>query len=248
MFETLRNAWKIPDLRRKILFTLFILLIFRLGSVITVPFVDVTAFGRYYEANLSGTLFGMLNIFSGSAFSKATIFAMSISPYINASIIMQLLTVAIPKFEQWSKQGEEGKKKLSQATRVATLILATAQAVGIMISWLNANLLMPNLFNADGFTWLIASFVVIILVAGACFTMWLGEKITEFGIGNGISLIIFVGILATAGFSLIAAFRGVFRFDDQSLIHVWQIGFMTEARAASRLSMRQAASWNWPLG
>ena len=186
MFETIRNAWKIPDLRRKMFITLMMLLIFRLGSHVPVPGMDPT---RLKELAGSGTIFGFFDIVSGGAFSQATIFAMSITPYINSSIIMQLLTVAIPKLEQLAKEGEEGRKIIARYTRYGTVILAFLQSTGLYFG-LRGAVLNPGLF----------SFLTITLsfTAGTAFLMWLGEQITEYGIGNGISLLIFGGIVSRA--------------------------------------------------
>ncbi|MGI6778478.1 MAG: preprotein translocase subunit SecY [Acetivibrionales bacterium] len=190
MFETLRNAWKIPDLRKKILFTVAMLIVFRIGSHIPVPGVDVEAFARALTGG--GTLLGFLDIVAGGAFANLTIFAMSITPYINASIIMQLLTVAIPKLEQMQKEGEEGRKKIGQIVRYGTVVLGFLQATGLyfMISGYGAIIGGSNVLN-----FLTITFT---FTAGTAFLMWLGEKITENGIGNGISLIIFGGIVSRA--------------------------------------------------
>jgi preprotein translocase subunit SecY len=185
MLETLRNAWKIPDLRKKILFTVAMLIIYRIGSFIPVPGFDPTALRKLVGSN---SLFGFLDIITGSAFKNATIFAMSIIPYINASIIMQLLTVAIPKLEQLAKEGEEGRKLIAQYTRYGTVLLGFIQAVGLFFSFRSS--------IVDKGT--ILSFIIVTFsfTAGTAFLMWLGEQITEYGIGNGISLIIFAGIVA----------------------------------------------------
>ena len=186
MLETIRNAWKIPDLRRKMFITLMMLLIFRLGSHVPVPGMDSN---RLKELAGMGTIFGFFDIVSGGAFSQATIFAMSITPYINSSIIMQLLTVAIPKLEQLAKEGEEGRKIIARYTRYGTVILAFLQATGLYFG-LRGAVANPGVF----------SFLTITLsfTAGTAFLMWLGEQITEYGIGNGISLLIFAGIVSRA--------------------------------------------------
>lgn len=186
MLETIRNAWKIPDLRRKMFITLFMLLIFRLGSHVPVPGMSAE---RLSQLAGSGTIFGFFDIVSGGAFSQATIFAMSITPYINSSIIMQLLTVAIPKLEQLAKEGEEGRKIIARYTRYGTVILAFLQATGLYFG-LKSAVSSPGIF----------SFLTITLsfTAGTAFLMWLGEQITEYGIGNGISLLIFAGIVSRA--------------------------------------------------
>jgi len=185
MLETLKNAWKIPDLRRKLLITVALLLVYRIGSHIPVPGLNAAEFQKLVTQG--GQLFGFFDIVSGGAFQMATIFAMSITPYINSSIIMQLLTIAIPKLEQLSKEGEEGRKMIAQFTRYGTVILAFIQAVGLYFG-------MSGAVNNKG----ILSFITITITftAGTAFLMWLGEQITEFGIGNGISLMIFAGIVS----------------------------------------------------
>ncbi|NLX76953.1 MAG: preprotein translocase subunit SecY [Clostridiaceae bacterium] len=185
MVASIRNAWRIPDLRKKMLMTVLMLLIYRLGAHIPVPGLSATALRELAEGGSS--LFGFINIISGGAFSNASIFAMSIQPYITASIIIQLLTIAIPKLEQLAKEGEHGRKILAQWTRYATVILGFIQAAatytGIKAAVINRNV------------W---SFITITLTftAGTAFLMWLGEQITEYGIGNGISLLIFAGIVS----------------------------------------------------
>ena len=189
MIQTLRNAWKVQELRNKILFTLFALLIFRVGSAVPVPFIDTKMLGDYMAAN-SASIFGLLNVMSGDAFAQATIFALSIQPYINSSIIIQLLTIAIPALERLAKEGgEEGKKKIAAITRYATLVIALIQAFGYYTLIKSYGVLATNS------VW--AAFVIVVaFTAGAAFVMWLGEQITEFGIGNGISIILFAGILS----------------------------------------------------
>ena len=184
MLSALSNVFKIPELRQKITFTLIMFAVFRLGTHIPVPGVDPTAIEKLFA---NGNLFGLLDLFSGGAFSKFSIFAMSITPYINAAIIIQLLNVVIPTLEQWSKEGEEGHKKTTQVTRYLTVVLAFLQALGMSIG-LKAAILNPNPVNI-----LIVS---ITLTAGTVFLMWVGEQITAQGVGNGISLIIFAGIVA----------------------------------------------------
>lgn len=186
MLEILRNAWKIPDLRKKIIFTVAMLIVYRIGSHIPVPGLDPEEFRKLVESG--GSLFGYIDIITGGAFKLATIFAMSITPYINSSIIMQLLTVAIPRLEQLAKEGDEGRKIIAQYTRYGTVILGFLQAVGLYF----------GLGGAIVGGRSVISFVTITLTftAGTAFLMWLGEQITEFGIGNGISMIIFAGIVS----------------------------------------------------
>lgn len=184
MLEALSNIVKIPELRQRILFTLIMFAVFRMGTHIPVPGVDPTAIEQLFN---NGSLFGLLDLFSGGAFSKFSIFAMSITPYINAAIIMQLLTVVIPTLEQWSKEGAEGHKKTTKVTRQLTVVLAFFQAVGMSIG-LKAAILNPSPVNI--------LIIAITLTAGTTLLMWIGEQITAQGVGNGISLIIFAGIVA----------------------------------------------------
>ena len=185
MFKTLRNAWSIPDLRKKMLYTLLMIFVFRLGSFIPVPGLNPAALAEL--VNQSNSLFGMLDTFSGGSFSNATIFAMGITPYINSSIILQLLTVAIPALERLSKQGEEGRKVIAKWTRIVTVILAFIQATGLYFGIKNA-VLNPGVMSYIT--------IVVTFTAGTAFLMWLGEQITQKGVGNGISIIIFAGIVS----------------------------------------------------
>ncbi|SFP87829.1 preprotein translocase subunit SecY [Caldicoprobacter faecalis] len=185
MFETLKNAWRIDDLRKKIIYTLLMLLVYRVGSFIPVPGIDSSYVRDLVEGN---TLLGLLDIISGGAFANFTIFAMGITPYINASIIMQLLTVAIPRLEQLAKEGQEGQKKIAQYTRYATVVLAFIQAIGITYGLAGEALENRNLLGYI--------IVALTLTAGTAFLMWLGEQITDKGIGNGISLLIFTSIIS----------------------------------------------------
>lgn len=193
MFKTMRNAWKVPDLRKKILFTLMVVIIFRIGSVIPVPFLDVNALKIMMSNVDDNSLFGYLNMMSGDAFSHATMFAMSISPYINSSIIMQLLTVIIPALERMTKEGEEGRKKMGALTRYLTVILGLAQGTMFYL-WLKNNRI--TMFN-DGFSGIFTAIVIILtFTAGTALIMWLGEQINQKGIGNGISILLFAGIVS----------------------------------------------------
>ena len=191
MFKTLRNAWAIPELRKKLIFTILIMLLYRIGNVIPVPYIDVATLGAYFEGVLSNTILGLYNAMSGSAFSSATILALSIQPYINSSIIIQLLTIAIPTLERWSKEGgEEGKKKLNTLTRLTTV------ALGLLMGWAYYMMLK----NAGGIitdnSALAAIVIILTFTAGSTAVMWLGEQITEHGIGNGISMILFANIVS----------------------------------------------------
>ena len=195
MLQTLRNAWKIPELRKKIIFTLFILLIYRVGNVIPVPFIDVATLANYYDSVLSSTILGLYNAMSGSAFSQATVFALGIQPYINASIILQLLTIAIPALERLAKEGgEEGQKKIARISRYTTV------GLGLLMGW--AYYTMLHNYSSQGFSiitqegFLPALVIILAFTAGSAVVMWLGEQITEFGIGNGISMILFANIVS----------------------------------------------------
>jgi len=184
VLSALSNILKITELREKVVFTLIMFLVFRAGTHIPVPGVDVSVIEQMFT---SGNLFGLLDLFAGGALSKFSIFAMSITPYINASIIMQLLTVVVPKFEQWAKEGEEGRKKITQITRYGTVLLGFVQAIGMAIG-LKEAIINPGIGSII--------LIALTLTAGTTFLMWLGEQITEKGIGNGISLIIFAGIVS----------------------------------------------------
>lgn len=186
MFKTIAKAWKIEDIRKKIIFTLLMLVIFRIGSNIPVPGIN-RAYLEQAVTNQDG-LFALFDLFSGGAFSNFTIFALSITPYITASIILQLLTIAIPALERLAREGQEGQKKIAQYTRYLTVVLAFIQAIGVSVGLFRSALISTDFFSV--------AVIVLVLSAGTAFLMWLGEKINENGIGNGISLIIFGGIIA----------------------------------------------------
>ena len=190
MLQTIKGAWKAPELRKKILFTVFILLIYRLGNAVPVPYVDVAALKEYFDTTLSSTVLGLYNAMSGSAFSRATVFALSINPYINSSIIMQLLCIAIPALERLQKDGgEEGRKKIASITRYVTVGLALIMGFAYYSMLRNYQLLTQ--------TGVLTGIVIVLtFTAGSAFIMWLGEQITEFGIGNGISIILFASIIS----------------------------------------------------
>ena len=191
VFRTIRNAWKVEEIKRKILFTLFIILLYRIGNAVPVPYVNTTLLGEYFST-LQNTVLGLYNVMSGSAFSHATIFALSIQPYINASIIIQLLTIAIPALERLAKEGgEEGKEKINKITRYSTIVIALIQGFGYYVLIKNNGLLM-----SDGTGIWPAIVIIATFTAGSALLMWLGEQITEFGIGNGISIILFVSIVS----------------------------------------------------
>lgn len=194
MFKTIRNAWSIPDLRKKILFTLLIIVIFRIGSVISVPFLDMAALKEVMNPdNWGDTMLSYLNTLSGGAFSNATIFAMGITPYINSSIIMQLLCVAIPPLERMAKEGEAGRRKIGAITRYVTVGLGLIQGTAYYIYLHNTGVTKYN----EGFNmWFSAIVIVLVFTAGTAVMMWLGEQINKNGIGNGISILLFAGIVA----------------------------------------------------
>ncbi len=197
MLKTLRNAWKIPELRNKILVTILIVILYRFGAIIPVPFINSDLMAQVI-AGTAGSIFQYMDILSGSAFSQATLFALSISPYITASIVIQLLSVAIPALERLSKQGEEGNKILTQWTRVITVVLGLVTAFGYYMYMKNYGMLTD--------TSVFAAFVIIsCYVAGTALVMWLAEQINEYGIGNGISIILFANILSS-GFSIVGTF------------------------------------------
>ncbi len=207
MFQTLRNAWKVVDLRKKILFTLLIILVFRIGSAISVPFVDVAAVKAATDASTS-EIMNFLTMMSGGGFSNTSIFALSIQPYINASIIIQLLTVAIPALERLSKEGQAGRKKLSQITRFATVGLGLL--LGTAYYFMVRNNYHALVDGADkGFGGVFAAIVIVLcFAAGSALMMWLGEQINEKGIGNGISILLFAGILSRLPSALVVLYQG----------------------------------------
>ncbi len=207
MFEKFRNLFKIPDLRKRLLFTLGMLVVVRLGSHLPLPGIDKEAMANLFA---QGGILGFFDLFAGGALSRFSIFALGIMPYINASIIMNLLTAVVPTLEQWAKEGEEGRAKITKVTRYATVFLAIVQAFGISVWLQNMGVLMISGF---GFRFLL----LITLTAGTCFLMWLGEQITDFGIGNGISIIIFGGIIARIPSQIVQTFK---------LLQVGEIGII----------------------
>lgn len=195
MFQTLKNAWKIPELKNKLLFTLLIIVLYRVGSVLPLPWVAITQ-----SAFNSGDALSWLNLLSGGALSQATLFALSVSPYITSSIVVQLLTIAIPRMGDWAKEGESGQKKLSLVTRWLTVGLALVTAIGYTMYISNAGWINTTDANGDDFAkwqiWLVRILLVLCYCAGAALVMWLAERINEFGIGNGISVILFANIIS----------------------------------------------------
>ncbi|MBO5224303.1 MAG: preprotein translocase subunit SecY [Clostridia bacterium] len=225
MFQTLINAFKNPEVRKKILITIGLLILFRIGCWLPIPGLNVAGMG----ATESDSLLGLLSAVTGKALANGAFLAIGISPYINASIIVQLLTVAIKKLEEWSKQGDDGRKKINTVTRVVTFILAIVQAVGITINWANSGGLDTALFTGTflAYPGVLGTMVAIILVAGSMFTMWLGDRITENGVGNGISLLIYIGILSTTGLSIIAVIQDMIAGSETA---IWELlGFLLMA-------------------
>lgn len=197
MIQTIKDAWKVPELRKRILYTIMMLAVFRLGSHIYVPYINTEVLAEYIASN---SMLGLFNIISGDNLKSFTIFAMGITPYINASIIMNLLTVAIPALERLAKQGDEGRKKISRYTRYAALILAVVQGLGTTLSM--SSILTEN-------TVFVKILVTVVITAGTAFLLWMGESITEKGIGNGVSLIIFLGIVSSIPSSITNIIDGI---------------------------------------
>lgn len=226
MFKTLINALKNPEVRTKLLITLGLLILFRIGCWLPVPGINYATAGTVAA---DGSLLSLLSTVTGGALANGAFLAIGISPYINASIIIQLLTVAIPKLEDWSKQGDEGRKKINTVTRFITMILAIVQAVGITISWANSDGIHTEMFAGSFLAteWVLCVFIGIMLVCGSMFTMWLGDRITENGVGNGISLLIYVGILSSTGLSIVATFEAMASGSETA---IWEfLGFLLMA-------------------
>ena len=212
MLKTFVNAWKLPDLRKKMLFTLMIIVIYRIGCVLPVPYIDNTMIEEWFDTQAAGTMLQYLNILSGSAFSQATLFALSVSPYITSSIVIQLLTIAIPALERLSKQGEEGKKKLTQITRYATIGIALLTSYGYYVT-------LKSIQAIDDPNWFKAIVIIACHCAGAALIMWLAEKINENGIGNGISMILFANIIASLP-TMVTGFVSTLNLSDTTLTGV----------------------------
>ncbi|OHW62440.1 protein translocase subunit SecY [Andreesenia angusta] len=190
MLSTLRDAWKVPELKGKMIYTLLMILVFRIGASVPVPGVDTGVIAQMFDTSQAGGLLSFLDLMSGGAFKNFTVFALNIYPYITASIILQLLTVAIPSLESLAKEGDVGRKKISKYTKYLTIVLAVVQAVGLSLGFFNQAIMDRSFMSV--------AVVVITLTAGTCFLVWLGGQITEKGVGNGISLIIFIGIVSGA--------------------------------------------------
>lgn len=225
MIETLKNAFRNKDIRKKIIFTLLLLLLFRVGCYIPIPGLTRDTFSSAVTGN---DFLSLMSGITGSALANGTLFALGIGPYINASIIMQLLTVGIPALERLSKQGEEGRKKITNITRLVTIILAIVQSVGIIVLFgqnegaINTAYFgnVPGGIGETGAMWIAGIFMTIVYTAGSCLVMWIGERITEYGVGNGISMIIFIGILSTAGTTIVNKFETAFTGD---ITQLWSI-------------------------
>jgi preprotein translocase subunit SecY len=230
MFETIKNCFKVKEIRKKIWITLLLLLIFRIGCYIPVPGINPTQFG---DAISNNSFLDIMSSITGGSLGNATLFALGISPYINASIIIQLLTVGIPALERLSKQGEDGRKKIAQITRYVTIALAVAQAIGIIVNFGFATdgALRLSIFGYGtagvsevGAKWMAGIFLTVVYTAGAMLVMWIGERITEYGVSNGISLIIFIGIISTAGLTIVSRFEAAFTGSPEVL---WEVlGFV----------------------
>lgn len=219
MFKTLIDSFKNKEIRKKLLITLGILIIFRLGAWIPVPGIDTSVFSSYVSSE-GQTFLQLMSAISGGALQNGAILALGVSPYITAQIIMQLLTMALPSLEKLTKLGDEGRKKMNSITKWVALVLSVAQAIGITISFANNGGIISGIFGSSSLDWITYTIVVTVLVFGAMFTMWLAEKITELGTANGLSLLIFVGILSTASYSLYTSFVSAFTVNIDSL---WSI-------------------------
>ena len=206
MIETLKNAFRNKDIRKKIILTLLLLLLFRVGCYIPIPGLTRDTFA---DAVTGNDFLALMSGITGSALANGTLFALGIGPYINASIIMQLLTVGIPALERLSKQGEEGRKKITNITRFVTIVLAVIQSVGIIVLFGQNEGAINTAYFFDSM-WVAGIFMTIVYTAGSCLVMWIGERITEYGVGNGISMIIFIGILSTAGTTIVGKFETAF--------------------------------------
>ena len=214
MLQTIINALKVKEIRRKVYMMLLLLLVFRIGCFIPVPGLDRETFSTMFEGDQANDFLTLMSSLTGGALASGTVFALGIGPYINASIIMQLLSVGIPALERLSKQGEEGRKKIAQYTRYVTILLAIIQSLGIIINFANQTegALQISFFGDQ--TWLAGIFLTLIYTAGAFFVMWLGERITDYGVGNGQSMIIFTGLIATAGYTVLEKIKGIFGYGE----------------------------------
>lgn len=224
--DTFRNIFKIHELRQRIIFTLVLLFIVRLGSHLTIPGVDAVLLSESIKNQSSDNLFGLYDLFVGGAFHNAAIFALGIMPYISASIILQLMGAVVPYFQKLQQEGEEGRKKITQLTRYGTVLISAMQAWGVTIKLLNTNFqgmpIVPH--PVQGIAWIIST--IVILTSGTMFMMWMGEQITDRGIGNGISLIIFIGIIARFPFALLDEYRLITAGQRSIIIEIIIFAFM----------------------
>ncbi|MCS7053267.1 MAG: preprotein translocase subunit SecY, partial [Ignavibacterium sp.] len=224
--DTFRNIFKIHELRQRILYTLALLFIVRLGSHLTIPGIDSALLAESMKNQSSDTLFGLYDLFVGGAFSNAAIFALGIMPYISASIIIQLLGAVVPYFQKLQQEGEEGRKKITQLTRYGTVLISAMQAWGVTVRLTNIEVngipIIPE--QVQGFGWVLST--IIILTSGTIFMMWMGEQITERGIGNGISLIIFIGIIARFPFALLDEYRLIQAGQRSLIVEIIIFAFM----------------------
>lgn len=219
MFKTLAGAFKIKEVRNKLILTLILLFVYRIGCWLPIPGVNPDTFASGVEGN---DFLGLLSSINGGALSQGSFLALGVSPYITASIIVQLLAAIIPSWQKYAKEGgADGRRKLSQYTKIVALILAVAQAIGIAVGFGTADGTSLQVFGGNKF--LCYGFIVLMLVTGAMFTVWLGEKITEIGIGNGVSLLIFVGILSTAANSMLTNFKDIAAGGDAAQTAIWQL-------------------------
>ena len=206
MLKAFLNAFRVPDLRNKILFTLFMVAVYRFGSHVPVPVVDIHLLQQQLDANGQNSFLAFINLFSGGGLSRMAVFSLGIMPYITSSIIMQLLTVVIPKLQQWQDQGEGGVKKINQWTRYVTVVLALLQSTGLVFLFHSGASQIPDVFRSGTFTWQNVSLIVMTLTAGTALIMWLGELITQRGVGNGMSILIFVSVISrlpTEGYNIL---------------------------------------------
>lgn len=223
MFKTLASAFKNKDIRKGLLITLLLLLVYRLGCFLPIPGIDTAVYGYKINNDDLGVL-SLLNSVTGSALANGSFLALGVTPYINASIIVQLLSVGIPALERLSKEGDEGKKKMNLITKIVALILSIAQGVGIVLGIGESGL--TNLYGSAPI-WLTGATVVLFMVAGTCFTIWLGDRITEQNVGNGLSLIIFIGIIASAASAILNSISNIFAGDTSA---IWElVGFIVLA-------------------
>lgn len=218
MFKTLADAFKIKEVRNKLILTLVLLFVYRLGCWLPIPGIDTEALGVNVDGN---TFLSLLSSVSGGALAQGSFLALGVSPYITSSIIIQLLAAVIPSWQRLTKEGADGRKKISLYTKIAALIIALAQAIGIAVGFGTADSVNLSIFGNSEF--MCYAFIVLMLVAGAMFTVWLGEKITEIGIGNGMSLLIFVGILSSAGTAIMGNFQDLAVGGDTTQNAIWQL-------------------------